>query len=87
MSELKLSSIVKTSRILANDARISREDIIKLSEDWSESQITFFKKIVRQGGTFRINGVKFDIKVGDKITNSLGQKDGGAPKMYGPEKE
>ena len=62
MSKLKLVSIVKTSKILANDKEISREDVLKLSEDWSEAQITFFKKIVRQGGTFRINGVKFDIK-------------------------
>lgn len=87
MSKLKLVSIVKTSKILANDKEISREDVLKHSEDWTDAQITFFKKIVRQGGTFRINGVKFDIKAGDKITNSLGQKDGGAPKMFGPEKE
>ena len=87
MSKLKLVSIVKTSKILANDKEISREDVLKHSEDWTDAQITFFKKIVRQGGTFRINGVKFDIKVGEKILNSLGQKDGGVPKMYGPEKE
>ena len=86
MSKLKLVSIVRTSKILANDKEISREDVLKLSEDWSEAQITFFKKIVRQGGTFRINGVKFDIKANEKITNSKGFKDGGAPKMYGPEK-
>ena len=85
MSKLKLASIVKTSKILANDKPISREDVLKLSEEWTEKQVIFFKKIVRQGGTFRINGVKFDIKVGGKILNSLGQKDAGAPKMYGPE--
>lgn len=87
MSKLKLASIVKTSKILVNDKPISREDVLKLSEEWTEKQVIFFKKIVRQGGTFRINGVKFDIKVGEKILNSLGQKDGGVPKMHGPEKE
>ena len=45
MSKLKLVSIVKTSKILANDKEVSREDVLKLSEDWSEAQITFFKKI------------------------------------------
>ena len=86
MSKLKLVSIVKTSKILANDKEISREDVLKHSEDWTDAQITFFKKIVRQGGTFRINGVKFDIKANEKITISKGFKDGGTPKMYGPEK-
>tara|TARA_B110000908_G_scaffold15578_1_gene17775 strand:- start:418 stop:606 length:189 start_codon:yes stop_codon:yes gene_type:complete len=62
MSKLKLASIVKTSKILANDKPISREDVLKLSEEWTEKQVIFFKKIVRQGGTFRINGVKFDIR-------------------------
>ena len=55
MSKLKLVSIVKTSKILANDKEISREDVLKHSEDWTDAQITFFKKIVRQGGTFDRN--------------------------------
>ena len=45
MSKLKLASIVKTSKILANDKPISREDVVKLSEEWTEAQVIFFKKI------------------------------------------
>jgi len=87
MGKLKLVSVTKTSIILVNEESISREDIVKLSDDWNDSQITFFKKMVKQGGKFSINGNKFNIKPGDKITTSGGVKDGGAPKMFGPEKE
>tara|TARA_B110000902_G_scaffold133950_1_gene155360 strand:+ start:43 stop:303 length:261 start_codon:yes stop_codon:yes gene_type:complete len=85
MGKLKLTSVLKTSTILVNAQPISREDIVVLSEDWTDSQVVFFKKIVRQGGTFSINGDKFDIKIGEKIIDSKGFKDPGAPKMYGPE--
>mgnify|MGYP006397479407 FL=1 len=87
MGKLKLVSVTKTSIILVNEESISREDIVKLSDDWNDSQITFFKKIVKQGGTFSINGNKFNIKSGEKVMTSGGVRDGGAPKMFGPEKE
>jgi hypothetical protein len=85
MGKLRLTSVVKTSTILVNKKPMSREDIVALSEDWTDSQVIFFKKIARQGGTFSINGDTFDIKIGEKITDSKGFKDPGAPKMYGPE--
>ena len=87
MGKLKLASLTKTSIILVNGEVISREDIVKLSDDWNDSQITLFKKMVKQGGKFSINGNKFNIKPVDKITTTGGVRDGGAPKMFGPDKE
>lgn len=82
---IKLVSVTKTSRILVEGEVVSRERVVQLSHDWSESDITLFKKIVKQGGVVRIKGTKFDITPGEKITTSKGWADGGAPPMPGPE--
>tara|TARA_R110000796_G_scaffold33288_1_gene86528 strand:- start:41 stop:301 length:261 start_codon:yes stop_codon:yes gene_type:complete len=86
MGKIKKGAILKSSTILVNKKPMSREDIVVLSEDWTDTQALLFKKLVRQGGTFSINGNVFDISIIEKILTSTGTKDPGAPKMYGPEK-
>lgn len=82
---IKLVSVTKTSSIRVNGELISRERVVQLSHDWSERDITLFKKIVKQGGTVRIKGVKYEITPGEKITTSKGWADAGAAPMPGPE--
>jgi len=82
---IKLASVTKTSTIKADGEEIERKRVVELSHDWSERDITLFKKIVKQGGTVRIKGVKYEITPGEKITTSKGWADGGAPPIPGPE--
>lgn len=46
--------------------RLSKEDIIIISEGWTESQEKFFKKMLKQGGHFRINNSPYRIVVEPK---------------------
>ncbi len=36
-----------------------KEILIKESESWTDSQLNFFKKMLKQGGNFSISGRKF----------------------------
>jgi hypothetical protein len=82
---LKKINVTKSTDITADGNDITREQVIKLSEDWSDNQQTIFKKIVKQGGRVTIKNVDFICTPLGKITNSQNQRDGGTPKMFGPE--
>ena len=59
---LKPQSIRNNVKILCNDDPISKQEIIDMSVLWSEKQIIFFKKMLKQGGTAKINNTKFLIQ-------------------------
>lgn len=82
---IKLVSVTKTSQIVVDGERVERERVVDLSHNWTERDITLFKKIVKQGGVVRIQGKKYECTPGEKVTNSNGWADAGAPKMHGPE--
>ena len=63
---LKKQSIRKNQTILANDKPISKEELIAESENWSEIQENFFKKMIKQGGTFNVNKVKYKVTIADR---------------------
>ena len=63
--------------IKLNGEYVRKEQIINLSKDWSDRQITFFKKMLQQGGKLRILGNHFDIRIQETIVTSRGEKDGG----------
>ncbi len=50
----------------------SKEQIVKLSENWSEKEILLFKKMMSQGGNFSIQGDKFTTQSHDTILDSSG---------------
>jgi hypothetical protein len=33
-----------------------------MSESWSEKREVFFRKMLQQGGTFKFDGIQFEIK-------------------------
>ncbi len=62
---LKPQSIRKNVRVIWNGEPISKQEIIDMSVYWSEVQINFFKKMLKQGGTVKINKNKFKIIIID----------------------
>lgn len=63
--------------IQLNGEYIKKETVISLSEDWNERQLSYFRKLLQQGGNVRINGNLFEITINENIVNSRGEKDGG----------
>ena len=47
---LKKQSIRKNQIITVNGKSVSKEELITRSEDWSEIQENFFRKMLKQGG-------------------------------------
>ena len=80
---LKPQSIRKGLQILLEGELLEKQEVIKLSENWTEPQINFFKKMLKQGGTFKIQGKNFQTVPPNQILNSLGVKDGGVIVMPG----
>ena len=69
--------------IKLNGEYVRKEEIINLSKDWNDRQITFFKKMLQQGGNLRILGNLFEITDQETLLTSRGEKDGGIFKSPG----
>ena len=81
---LKPQSIRKTMLIKVNGQEVPKEEIITMSELWTENQENFFRKMLKQGGKFKVNGVPFDVKIKTSdSTRSDGKKDGGVVQIPG----
>jgi len=52
---------------------LTKDEVITMSEKWTEKEIIFFKKMLKQGGRFSIKGTKFSITVPENIYNSKGE--------------
>jgi hypothetical protein len=74
---LKKQSIRKGMNIVLDGRLVEKDELIQLSESWTESQENFFRKMLKQGGEFKIQGKKFNITLQDKILDSTGKKDSG----------
>ena len=75
---LKKQSIRKGMNIIANGDPISKDELILISESWSEIQESFFRKMLKQGGHFKLAGIKFEIDIErDAKTRSDGTRDPG----------
>jgi len=74
---LSPQSIRSNVLIQMNGEYVKKEVIISLSEGWNEKQLSYFRKMVQQGGNLKINGDLFEITINESILNSRGEKDGG----------
>jgi len=74
---LKKQSIRKGMHITLEGNLIEKDELILLSESWTESQENFFRKMLKQGGEFKIQGKQFKITLQDKILTTRGEKDAG----------
>lgn len=75
--KLTPQSIRNNVKITWNGESVSKQEVIDMSTLWNEKQIMFFKKMVKQGGTFKIDSNKFKIIITEPILTSRGLKDGG----------
>ena len=60
---LKKQSIRSNQLITENGEPISKEELITRSEEWSEIQESFFRKMLKQGGSFKVAGIKYNVSL------------------------
>lgn len=81
---LSKQSIRKGMHITVNGDKISKEELILISEEWNDVQETFFRKMLKQGGHFRLKGVKYEIDLDyNPLMRSDGNKDEGVKTIPG----
>ena len=74
---LKPQSIRKGVTITLNGKEATKQEVLDLSSLWTESQENFFRKMLKQGGQMKFNGILIQIIPQEKTVNSRGEKDGG----------
>tara|TARA_B110000211_G_C14051039_1_gene541240 strand:- start:31 stop:294 length:264 start_codon:yes stop_codon:yes gene_type:complete len=81
---LKKQSIRSNQIITVEGEIIPKEELISRSGGWSEIQENFFRKMLKQGGTFKVAGVKYkvELKQRDDI-DSKGNKPVTVPPLPG----
>ena len=80
---LKPQSIRKDTTVYLNEELVEKAIIIELSESWSEKEEKLFRKMLQQGGKFKLQGNSFRIVKEQKMVNSKGFKDGGVIQIPG----
>ena len=60
---LKKQSIRSNQLITENGEPVSKEELILRSEKWSEIQENFFRKMLKQGGTFKVASIKYKVEL------------------------
>lgn len=82
---LSPQSIRSNILIKLNGEYIKKQEVILLSEGWNEKQLSYFRKMLQQGGNVRIEGNLFEITIQEDILTSRGEKDGGIITVPGPD--
>ena len=80
---LTKQSLRKGVHVIVNDKLATKEELIEMSESWSEKREVFFRKMLQQGGHFKFDGTQFEIKIRERILNTLGEVDGGIGQIPG----
>ena len=81
---LTKQSLRKGVHVMMNGKLATKEELITLSEDWSEKREVFFRKMLQQGGKFSFDGIQFEIKIRANISErSDGEIDGGVVAIPG----
>ena len=80
---LTKQALRKGVHVMVNDKLATKEELIEMSESWSEKREVFFRKMLQQGGKFKFDGIQFEIKIRERILNSIGELDGGIEQIPG----
>jgi len=75
-NKISKQSIRRGVSISSQENLLDKDTIINKSEKWSDKEILFFKKMLKQGGRFSIKGEKFYITVPEQIYNQKGEIEG-----------
>ena len=74
--KISKQSIRTGVNIYNSGEKLDKDKVISMSEKWSDKEVNFFKKMLKQGGRFSINGTKFYITVPEQIYNNKGEVEG-----------
>ena len=81
---LKKQSIRQGVHVLVDGVHATKEELITLSETWTEKKELFFRKMLQQGGNFKMDGKEFVVKIREHLQlRSDGTKDGGVVTIPG----
>ena len=80
---LTKQSLRKGVHVMVDDKLATKEELIEMSESWSEKREVFFRKMLQQGGKFKFDGTQFEVKLRERILNSEGEIDAGVVKLPG----
>ena len=84
---LKKQSIRSNQLITENGETVSKEELITRSEEWSEIQENFFRKMLKQGGSFKVAGIKYKVQLIERNDlDSNGNKPVKVPPLPGERK-
>ena len=75
-NKISKQSIRAGVSIYSAGEKLDKDTVIFKSENWSDKEVTFFKKMLKQGGRFSIKGEKFYITVPEQIFNQKGEVEG-----------
>jgi|TARA_R100000081_G_C4754295_1_gene136197 hypothetical protein len=82
---LSKQSIRKEHTILLNRVEMSKDEIIEISKDFTETEEQHFRKMLKQGGKITIQGKPFEIiRSENKFRNSKGEYESAA-KPHNPD--
>ena len=59
-------AIRKGVTVRCNGKTLTKEEIVSKGENWSEHSETFFRKMLKQGGTFKVAGIKYKIEIEER---------------------
>jgi hypothetical protein len=74
---IKPQSIRKGVNIYLNRVLAEKQNVIELSKDWTPTQESLFKRLLKEGGEVNIKGVNIKVLVQEKLLTSRGEKDSG----------
>ena len=80
---LTKQSLRQGVHVMVNEQLATKEELIEMSQDWSEKREVFFRKMLQQGGKFKFDGMNFEVKLRERILNSEGEIDAGVVKLPG----
>ena len=77
---IKPQSIRKGVIIKFDNVDVDKQTVITASETWSLNHETLFRKLLQQGGSFNIKGVKVEVLPAMKVLNSKNEPEMTVPK-------
>ena len=75
-NKISKQSIRRGVTIFCRNKILTKDEAIGLSTKWTEKELNLFRKMLKQGGHFSIQGVKFSITVPEQIYNQKGEIEG-----------
>ena len=75
-NKISKQSIRTGVTIFSRNKILTKDEVISLSGKWNDKEVNFFRKMLKQGGRFSIQGVKFYITVPEQIYNQKGELEG-----------